>query len=522
MARISVQQVGKVGVVRDLAPHLLPLEAWTGSNNVRFQDKKIARMLGERAVFGTPTVAPQFTIPVLTPSEIFWPYFSLTKAYVWDGTTHTNITRTVGGDYSAAAGRFWNGGIFGGVLVVTNETDVPQYWPTISAGTPLANLANWPATLRCRIIRPFKAFLVALNLTSAGTVFPHRVRWSHNADPGTVPTSWDITDLTKNAGEVDLSDTQSGEIKEALQLGDSLVIYKTNSTWVMRFIGGSDIFRFDSVLVSSGILAARCVCAIKKGSKHFLHNGFELVEFDGQNAKPVMDDRWARFLRSDLDSTNPEVSFCVDVPLTNEAWFCYPTSGSTVSNRALIWNYEEDTIYTRDFQGVYAATGPLEESLATIWDSAVGVWDDYVGTWSAAQGNRTIVCDPANTRFLSLEDTEEFAGVAYTSYIEKLGMSLVGVDRFGNPVVDIGSRKMLKRIWPKITGGPVHIIFAKQENLSAPVVYDSPIAFNPANGDEYVDSVANGRLVGFRIEEVDGRPWGCEGYEFELEVLGEH
>ena len=47
--RISVQQVGKVGVVKDIAGHLLPLNSWTDSNNVRFIDKKIVKWRDARS-----------------------------------------------------------------------------------------------------------------------------------------------------------------------------------------------------------------------------------------------------------------------------------------------------------------------------------------------------------------------------------------------------------------------------------------------------------------------------------------
>lgn len=520
--RLSIQQVGKDGVIKDLPDHTLPLTSWTDSSNMRFIDKKIQRIKGRREVFATPTQAPQFLIPVRTPAQMFWVYFSLTDAFVWDGTIHTEITRTVGGDYSTTFGRDWNGGVFGGVLVATNEVDVPQYWPLTSVGTPLADLVNWPPILRARLIRPFKAFLVALNLTDTGVAKPHRLRWSHSADPGTVPNSWDITDETKDAGEVDLTDVQSGEIKEALVLGDSLVIYKDRSTWIMRFIGGASIFRFESLLVSSGILAARCVCAVKKGSSHFLHNGFELVEFNGQTARALSNDKWARFLQSDLDSVNYANSFCFELAEQNEAYFCYPSGGNIFPNKALVWNYQDDILYPVEFIGTFAAGGPIEESSELIWDNANVNWDELNDTWNIAQGEKVVVTDPADTRFYIMEDGTTFMGTAFGSYVEKVGMSMTGVDRFGNPVVDIGSRKMVKRLWPKIQGGPVQIRFITQENIQAPIVYENPIVFNPAAGDEYVDTVANGRLLGFRVEDIVGTSWEFDGYEIELEVLGEH
>lgn len=521
MGRISVQQVGKTGVVKDLPGHLLPLDAWTDSNNVRFIDKKISRFVGFSQIFGTPSVPPQFIVQVPTASSVFWVYVSLTRAFVYDGAAHTEITR-LAGNYAANNGRDWNGGLLGGVLVLNNEVDVPQYWPSISPATDLIALANWPAADRTRILRPFKNFLVAYNYTLAGVSFPHRVRWSHSADPGTVPNSWDITDETKDAGEVDLSDVQAGQILDAIPLQDYMVIYKNESTWIQRFIGGTSIFKFDNVLVTSGLLAARCVCPIKKGTRHFLHNGYELIEFDGVNPRSVTDDRWARFLRREIDTNNFQNCFVFDHPDQNEAWFCYPSPGSTLPDRALVWNYEENTLYPRDFLGVYATRGIVPVSSGFTWATTPYTWDTDPLRWSDIQGSKTVVVDPTNTKIYQLESGSLDDTVAFSSYVERTGLTFVGVDRFGAPIVDIGSRKMIKRVWPKVQGGPVFIRFAYQEDLQAAIQWTDPILFDPALGQQYVDTVVNGRLLGWRIEEFDGRDWVLEGFEFEMEVLGEH
>lgn len=522
MARISVQNIGKTGVIKDRAAHLLQLDAWTDSNNVRFLDKNITRFTGFSSIFGTPTVAPQFIIMVPTASAVFWIYTSLTQAYAWDGASHTQITR-IASPYTATFGRQWNGGVFGGVLVLNNESDVPQYWPTINPATKLIDLINWPLADRCRVLRPFKAFLVAYGYTLAGSSKPHRVRWSHSADPGTVPTSWDIADETKDAGEVDLTDVQSGIILDAVPLQDYMVIYKENSTWIQRFIGGSSIFKFDTVLATSGLLATRCACPIKKGSRHFLHNGYELIEFDGQNPRAITDDRWARFLRRELDPVNYVNSFVFDHPDVNEAWFCYPTAGQTLPNKALVWNYEEDTLYSRDFLGVFAARGVVPGTTPFTWNTTPYTWDNDPLTWDAlSQGNRTVIVDPTNTKIYQLEDGLTFNGVNFTSYVEKVGLAITGVDRFGANVIDIGARKMLKRIWPKVTGGPIQIRTGAQEDLQAPIVWSAPVAFDPTLGQQYVDFTTNGRLLSWRFEETQGRFWQLEGFEFEMEVLGEH
>ena len=69
---------------------------------------------------------------------------TVTRANVW-----YDVTRASGGDYSATASENWTSTIIGGVLVMTNGYDVPQYW-ALTNGIPLSNtkmqdLNDWPS-----------------------------------------------------------------------------------------------------------------------------------------------------------------------------------------------------------------------------------------------------------------------------------------------------------------------------------------------------------------------------------------
>src|SRR5215831_9881796 len=95
--QIDINDVASVGVIKDSPPHEIPPEAWTLAENVRFEDDSIVMLLGYSQVFGTPGVAPYFAQYVSAPAQGFWLYAGLSKIYVYDGTTHTDITRTTDG-----------------------------------------------------------------------------------------------------------------------------------------------------------------------------------------------------------------------------------------------------------------------------------------------------------------------------------------------------------------------------------------------------------------------------------------
>ncbi len=93
MTKVPFDDVGTVGINRDLEDHSLPLSAWTAGQNVRFADNKAMKMLGDEIVFDSPAVPPYWAMPVHTPHNVFWIYAGLSKVFVVLGSTHTNITR---------------------------------------------------------------------------------------------------------------------------------------------------------------------------------------------------------------------------------------------------------------------------------------------------------------------------------------------------------------------------------------------------------------------------------------------
>lgn len=103
------------------------------------------------------------------------------------------------------------------------------------------------------------------------------MRWSGAADPDSLPSTWDYTDPTNDAGQIPLSDSP-GAVIDALELGDSLIIYKQRATYQMSYIGGNDIFGFQKIFPTTGMLAARCGCAID--NYHFVVTTDDVIVHD--------------------------------------------------------------------------------------------------------------------------------------------------------------------------------------------------------------------------------------------------
>lgn len=531
---IDINDLATIGVIKDQHPHQLPPEAWSLAQNVRYRDDFVERLLGWTQIFGTPGTAPHFALPLSTAVQAFWLYVSLTKGYVWDGTNHTNITRqTLGVDvnYTASETRNWNGTILGGIPILNNGADVPQMWTPPVITTKLADLTNWPSTQRARVVRALGPILNAYNVTDSGTNKPHLVRWSHPADPGSVPSSWDITDPTKDAGEVDLPDVNSGQIMDALPLQGNMYIYKEGSVWRQTPSGGTDIFDFKTFLETAGILGPRCVTLTGDGLFHVVLTQDDVLIHNGNSADSILAKKMKKTLFNAIDATHYLNCFLFTNPIYDEVWICYPSDGNTNPNSALIWNYrtgkmgalsEADGITFRN-----AMVGQIESPTSGTWASDSGAWEDDTTLWSNLERRRMLLCGTDATKFYKMDDGITRDGTSFTGTVQRTGLSILGRKRGGEWIVDHEIRKLVTRIWPKVREGSVKIRVGFQDLVDGPTTWKPYVTFDPLMGTlspadgVTADTSGSGRAVSIEITDADTKGvWDLEGYKVELAKTG--
>jgi hypothetical protein len=234
---INGQQSG-FSLNTDLSPYDMPPMFFTSANNVRFVDKKASTILGNIRVFGTALDTPYWVTSWTQGSTPLWIYGGATSLNKITGATHADVTRTSGA-YTTIAGttKNWQGGVLGGVLVANNTLDVPQSFT--QGGTEFTDLPDWPATLRCEVIVPFRNHLVALNLTDTGTAKPFTVRWSDAIPSGAATNgadTWNTASTASESGEATIGGTK-GRILNALPLGNELIVYKEDSVHSLTYVG---------------------------------------------------------------------------------------------------------------------------------------------------------------------------------------------------------------------------------------------------------------------------------------------
>ncbi|WP_136420392.1 hypothetical protein [Herbaspirillum sp. ST 5-3] len=517
MAFIPIKDAGAIGIIRDAFAHELPINAWNAGNNVRFSDGYIERIKGHSSIYGTPSVEPYFILPYSSGSGRQWIYAGAAKAYSVSVATHTNITRQTAGvdvDYSATADNVWSGGVLSGIAILNNGTDVPQQY---AGSGKAADLSNWPSTVRCKSLRPFENYLVAMNLTISGSSKPHRVRVSHPADPGSVPVSWDETDQTKDVVEFDLAATQDRLIDGAT-MGDSFWLYKESSIYRMTPNGSSSIFTVsDPISRTAGALALNCIAPFPGG--HLVLGQGDIFINNGGGIESVITSRMKRWLKSTIDPTYYTRSFVVAHPYNNEIWIGLVQNGATVPNVAMIWSWSDNTWTFRDLPNAhYAAAGVIDALAADTIDDMAGTIDtdtDLMDFTDFSEASQRLILASTNTKLYLTDTTTQFDGTDFTAFVERTGLD------FDAPEMV----KMVLSIRPIFEGGvgdTVSIYVGGSDDAETDPAYGDPVTFTIGT-DRQADVMSLGyRFLALKIESSASATWRLKSYTAEVETLGEY
>jgi len=519
---VPVQFVGKTGLIIDQPPYDLPPAFWNDCRNVQFELGGVQRAPSWHTVTdagGSPIPYGLFYVHSLIGR--FWVYTSLQQVMALSGDTVTDITR-LAGPYTGTAQDFWNGGMFNDHLILNNGVDVPQNWDLPSAASDLADLSNWPATHRAKVIAPFKEFLVALDVTISGERDDRLVMWSHPADPLGIPPSWDVADETLDAGQVSLSEGED-RIIDGMQVGNQFMIMTGSQTWAMTFIGGQDIMAFRRVFSEIGTLAQGCAATFL--NKVFQVTGDDFVIHDLQSVTSIGYDRTKRWFFSQLTPASYDKVRVVRKMTAKEIWITFSSGGTAVNNLALVWNWQFDTWTIRDIEDNYHAISSGPTSLtgsASTWATVVGDWPAQdPTTWESNTYERSV-------EGLALMSTELVLRVngdkvdmddASPNWVERIGVAVKGTSR-GEIVIDHGHLAVMREIWPKFVCDD-GITFSIAIGFS--MGRKAPVSWQPAQNFTQGTTVKLGffgtfRYLAYRVECFEvGANWKLIGFDLDLE-----
>lgn len=521
---INYDGLAEVGINRDLPEYDLPPNAFTSGNNVRFSDGSVQKMRGYETVFGATSGQPLYLLPLRKQNSYYWFYPSQTKIYLTDGTTHADASS---GTYGATIDLGWNGGVLGGgVAILNNGVDKPQSWTGTSVSTAVTDLANWPSGMVARVVRPFKQHLIAMDINEGSGRIIDLLRWSHPADPGSVPSSWDYTSATVDAGRTTIGDEAgaSTAIIDGGPLRDVFIIYKENSVYAMQYTGGINVFAFRKLFDQFGALSRNCFAPFK--GSHIVLSTDDVIIHDGQNFEQVLNRRWRRHLFNSISGTNYQRCFVACNYNRSEAIIAYPESGNDYCNHAVIWNWKDNTVYERDIPNLrHAAWGVADSTSSQLIDSATLTIDTYVqliDNQAYSGANRDLImADAADNRLLLDDKTELHNGATFRAFVERKAIPF-GRDEDGQFRVDLDNMKFVKRIWPRITGtdgGTVHFYVGGRNQIGDAEKWEGPFTF-VLGTDRKIDCRVSGRLIDIRVESMGNISWSLNSLGIEYERGG--
>jgi len=498
------------GICLDLSPEEAPQDKWTGARNIIFKESSSERVGGYLDFTpGLTLNGPIFAMMFLASTFSYWIVVENggRSIFATDGVTRWDITPAAPTLANTEAGD-WTGTTLNGVAVLNNGVDTPLYWSGVTTDKCL-RLPGWPANTSANSVRAYKYHLIAMGITTAGVEYPHLIRWSSGADPGTIPQEWTPTP-TNDAGDVLVADTP-GKCVDGLPLRDIFVIYKEFSTYVLQYVAGEYVFTARKLFLSSGIQSNNCIAEIN--GEHWVLTSNDVIHHDGQTFQSVVTNTVRNAL---IGSINPQkIKQCCIVSRHNkqQIWVCIPTANNAWLNIAYTINTELGSVGVRDLPNAsFVARGVVSKVTADTWDSDAGAWDDDTSFWNqqAYSPNEDSILMAVSdvSKLFSVDTVSSANGADIPAYLERTGL----------PIGDFLQRKIMTRIVPRLEGAigtTIYIRLGSQAIFDAPVAWSNPIPY-VIGTDIQVSAFAEGRLLAVRFESSGTEVWRLHSYRVEF------
>lgn len=525
MTMIRFPDVGSVGYIADIPDNDLPEQplAWSSARNFVFRNGLAERAPGYKSGFGTVQQIPYWLTGAITAAGV--PYVvaaSTGKVHSYTGITNRDITKSAT-TYAATADTRWTGGELTGFVVLNNSVDAPQSITISTLGSGnLVDLTNFPANTTCGFLRPWKYYLVMGNTTESSTNYPYKIWWSQAATPGTLPASWTAS-ATNDAGSVDLSGGK-GKVVDAYNLADQLAIYREQGIVMMRYVGGTDttnrlVMAFNAIETSgpTGILSNNCVGEVP-GAGHCVLGNNDVYIFNGSSTSSILNGRWRDSLFNQMDRTNRKRSFVVSHPKRSEVWICFPTTSMTSCDKALIWNYADNTLGYYDLPSATSGLSAyVDAGFGTTWSSlSATAWSSLSSTtWASMSGNSTapeLIFGTAGTKIHVIGGTSDANGSTFTSQLERTGISLG----------DGEGVKFLRGVWPRFdgpNGQSIDITVGVSMSPDEGFTYGSTSTYTLGSSRK-IDTNVAGRYMAVRMRSTSGSVWRLRGLDLDIVPMG--
>lgn len=489
------------------APELAP-EFWGGAiQNAVFRNGFARRVSGSRGAYGAWPDPLLHLLNARVSTTNFWlgwgaDSITARETSNSDGVTPSGGLQTVDNPWQ------YSSALLNGVPAFTNGLDAPHYWAG-DVGTPFEELPGWPAGTTCKTLTAFKYHFFALDIDEPGGHFEGKLMWSDAAEPGTVPSSW--TPAANNeAGDTELSDTP-GPLMCAVPIRGSLLIYKRSSLYAADYVGVGEIYTFRPLFSNMGALTRRAVCDVN--GQHVVVTDGDIVLTDGTNRRSIGEARMRERLFANIDNEHYENLYTVHNRAKGEVLIAFPESGFAFCTKALVYDVARDSFGERDLDSATcAAVGVVNDTSTSeiIDDQDIIIDDDdrflNQANFSLATESLVIGVDDVSEQ----QDTQDAVTLP-----AKIG-------RYDLIMGDATRLKFVKRVHVRaeLNSGTLFV------RVGSRMTPDSVISWSDeqtlAEGEQIVNTFAQGRYISFEIRSAGSDVWCVTGVDLEYELRGYH
>lgn len=534
MPTYPIRGLSAKGILRDPAPFDLGSDAWSDGCNVYFDGNYVSRAPIFRQVSTGLANTPAFCTGYRPSTGYDYVFTADTQGFLQQYSASGVVSVSPAGFTATPPTGQFTTAFLGDVAYINNPGGVPLWFGPNS--TAFASMPAWSPTWSCRVLRAYKDYLVALNVTKAGVSYPAMIKTSDGTLFGQPPASWNQNDQTTNATENILSDMTS-PLVDGAPLRDAFILYGDREVWSMLATAGQEVFDYARVFSRGGLIAPNCVAEID--GWHYCFGTTDIYRHNGVEMESLTERKNKAYVFGTLNKKLASRCFVQYSPEFRTLMFAYPSgdiSGFPLGsgcNKALVLNLQSGAQSFVDLPNVtsmsianlnsilqwntassvsWATTGSSwSDQTDNFGDNTVGISQTLAGRLTA---NRLVALDYMDNGSLSFPYLPEMNPPAF---VTRTGIDL---DEVGANVTDY---KVVSRVYPEVRtirpGISLTLQLGSQLYPQTPVVWDVVNVYNPAT-DYKIDSRVGGRFLAYKFSMIPAGDFQMSGFDIEVVTGG--
>ena len=237
--------------------------------------------------------------------------------------------------------RLWNAANYGQDLIIGPRGGGLYYWSAPAGITSRAeNIAEMPGAsyvpvqITKMLISDTSRFVLCFGVNELGfsALDPMLIRWSDQEDY----LNWNPA-ATNQAGGIRLS--SGSRIVTAIQTRQEILVFTDLAIYSLQYQGPPYVWGAQNMGDNISIISPNAV-VVANNTTYWMGDD-KFYVYNGQTQTLRCDLR--QYIFQDINTTQLEQVFSGTNEAFNEIWWWYPSAGSTVPDRYVVYNYAEDT-----------------------------------------------------------------------------------------------------------------------------------------------------------------------------------